>query len=71
MLLRIFGYIFGIGAFMLLALAVAAGVLLQQFNAGLPDYDASDPELFERENVMSAKVREMAAQYGERLCGHH
>ena len=39
MLLRIFGYIFGIGAFMLLALAVAAGVLLQQFNAGLPDYD--------------------------------
>src|SRR3712207_3939901 len=39
MLLRIFGYIFGIGAFMLLCLAVAAGVLLQTFNAGLPDYD--------------------------------
>ena len=39
MLLRIFGYIFGIGAFMLLGLAVAAGVLLQTFNAGLPDYD--------------------------------
>ena len=39
MLLRIFGYIFGIGAFMLLGLAVAAGVLLQMFNADLPDYD--------------------------------
>jgi penicillin-binding protein 1A len=39
MLLRIFGYIFGIGAFMLLCLAVAAGVLLQTFNADLPDYD--------------------------------
>src|SRR3990170_6403910 len=40
MLLRIFGYIFGIGAFMLLGLAVAAGVLLQTFNADLPDYDS-------------------------------
>src|SRR5918998_3817982 len=39
MLLRIFGYIFGIGAFMLLCLAVAAGVLLQTFNADLPNYD--------------------------------
>jgi penicillin-binding protein 1A len=39
MLLRIFGYIFGIGAFMLLCLAVVAGVLLQHFNADLPDYD--------------------------------
>src|SRR3712207_4299789 len=39
MLLRIFGYIFGVGAFMLLCLAVAAGVLLQMFNADLPDYD--------------------------------
>jgi penicillin-binding protein 1A len=39
MLLRIFGYIFGIGAFMLLCLAVAAGLLLQSFNTGLPDYD--------------------------------
>jgi len=39
MLLRIFGYIFGIGAFMLLCLAVAAGVLLQMFNSDLPDYD--------------------------------
>src|SRR5687768_9100049 len=39
MLILIFGYIFGIGAFMLLCLAVAAGILLQQFNADLPDYD--------------------------------
>jgi penicillin-binding protein 1A len=39
MLLRIFGYIFGVGAFMLLCVAVAAGVLLQTFNADLPDYD--------------------------------
>src|SRR5688572_24305981 len=39
MLLRILGYIFGIGAFMLLCLAVAAGVFLQTFNAELPDYD--------------------------------
>src|ERR687895_1043179 len=39
MLLRIFGYIFGIGAFMLLCLAVAGGVLLKFFNAELPDYD--------------------------------
>ncbi|MDQ3560498.1 MAG: transglycosylase domain-containing protein, partial [Pseudomonadota bacterium] len=38
-MLRIFGYIFGIGAFMLLCLAVAAGVLLQMFNSDLPDYD--------------------------------
>jgi penicillin-binding protein 1A len=39
MLLRIFGYIFGIGAFMLLCLAVAAGILLQHFNTDMPDYD--------------------------------
>jgi penicillin-binding protein 1A len=39
MLLRIIGYFFGIGAFMLLGLAVAAGVLLQSFNADLPDSD--------------------------------
>ncbi|MGH6924160.1 MAG: penicillin-binding protein 1A [Propylenella sp.] len=40
MLLRIFGYVFGIGAFMLLSVAVAVGVLLQTFNADLPDYDS-------------------------------
>jgi hypothetical protein len=38
---------------------------------GLPDYDPQNPMLFERENQMSAKVREMAAEYGESLCGHH
>jgi penicillin-binding protein 1A len=39
MLIRIFGYIFGVGTFMLLGLAIAAGVLLQTFNSDLPDYD--------------------------------
>jgi hypothetical protein len=38
---------------------------------GLPDYDAASPSLFELETQMSATVREMAAAYGERLCGHH
>jgi penicillin-binding protein 1A len=40
MLLRFSGYLFGIGALMLLGLAVAVGVLLQTFNADLPDYDS-------------------------------
>jgi hypothetical protein len=38
---------------------------------GLPDYDATDAALFEHENLMTAKVREMAARYGDNLCGHH
>jgi hypothetical protein len=38
---------------------------------GLPDYDPKDPTLFDLETQMSAKVRAMAAQYGETLCGHH
>ncbi len=38
---------------------------------GLPDYDPTIPELVSLEQEMSAKVREMAATYGERLCGHH
>ena len=38
---------------------------------GLPDYDRTNPTLFDLEAQMSAKVREMAAMYGERLCGHH
>ena len=38
---------------------------------GLPDYDATNPTLFDWEAQMSAKVREMAAEYGESLCGHH
>ena len=39
MLFRLLGYVFGIGAFMLLSVAVAAGILLSRFNADLPDYD--------------------------------
>jgi hypothetical protein len=38
---------------------------------GLPDYDASNPALTDWESQMTAKVKEMAAQYGENLCGHH
>lgn len=39
--------------------------------AGLSDYDPHVPELLDWEQQMSAKVREMAAQYGEKQCGHH
>ena len=39
--------------------------------AGLDDYDPQVPELLDWEQQMSAKVREMAAQYGENQCGHH
>jgi hypothetical protein len=38
---------------------------------GLPDYDATDPALLEHENLMTAKVREMAAKYSDDQCGHH
>jgi hypothetical protein len=38
---------------------------------GLEDYDAEDGALFSWEEEMSAKVREMAAMYGEEQCGHH
>jgi hypothetical protein len=38
---------------------------------GLPDFDAADLTSFDRENQMTAKVREMAAKYGDPLCGHH
>jgi hypothetical protein len=38
---------------------------------GLPDYDATIPELLAIEQEMSAKVREMSAMYGETQCGHH
>jgi hypothetical protein len=41
------------------------------FVKGLPAYDATNPALFDWEAQMSAKVREMAAEYGENLCGHH
>ena len=39
--------------------------------AGLSDYDPQVPELLDWEQQMSAKVREMATQYGEKQCGHH
>jgi hypothetical protein len=39
--------------------------------AGLDDYNAQVPELLDWEQQMTAKVREMAAQYGESQCGHH
>jgi hypothetical protein len=38
---------------------------------GLPDYDPEDIALLEHENLMTEKVREMAAKYGDKLCGHH
>ena len=38
---------------------------------GLEDFDAEDATLFSWEEQMSAKVREMAAMYGEEQCGHH
>src|SRR5918997_3021832 len=39
MLLRIFGYIFGIGAFLGLGLAIALAVVLNRLNADLPNYE--------------------------------
>jgi len=39
--------------------------------SGLPDYDPADVSLLDRENQMTEKVREMAARYGDGLCGHH
>jgi hypothetical protein len=38
---------------------------------GLEEYDATIPELASWEEQMTAKVREMAAEYGENQCGHH
>ena len=38
---------------------------------GLVDYDPTVPELFDWEQQMTSLVREMAAKYGENLCGHH
>jgi penicillin-binding protein 1A len=61
--MRIFGYIFGIGAFMLLCLAVAAGVLLQTFNADLPDYE----KLAQYEPPVMTRVH---ASNGELLAEH-
>ena len=38
---------------------------------GLPRYDSRNPALFDLENQMTDKVRQMAREYGDRLCGHH
>src|SRR5215213_952803 len=38
---------------------------------GLPDYDRENPSLFDWESEMTAKVKDMAAESGDRLCGHH
>jgi len=39
MLLRLIGYIFGIGAFLALCVAAVAGFLLHRYSQDLPDYD--------------------------------
>ena len=38
---------------------------------GLPDYDRQNPSLFDWESEMTSKVKDMAAESGDRLCGHH
>jgi hypothetical protein len=38
---------------------------------GLPKYDPRNPTLFDLESQMTDKVRAMAREYGDRLCGHH
>jgi hypothetical protein len=38
---------------------------------GLPDYDRKNPSLFDWETEMTSKVKDMAAESGDRLCGHH
>ena len=38
---------------------------------GLPDYDAANPDLVDWEQQMTAKIKQMAAMYGETQCGHH
>jgi hypothetical protein len=38
---------------------------------GLPDYDPADQTLVDIETEMTAKIREMAAMYGDSQCGHH
>ena len=39
--------------------------------AGLPDFDATNPELSRWESQMNAELDAMATRYGERLCRHH
>ena len=38
---------------------------------GLPDYDPKNATLLDLEDQMTDKVREMAQEAGDRLCGHH
>jgi hypothetical protein len=38
---------------------------------GLPNYDRENPSLFDWESEMTSKVKDMAAESGDRLCGHH
>jgi hypothetical protein len=38
---------------------------------GLPNYDRQNPTLFDRETEMTSKVKDMAAETGDHLCGHH
>ena len=39
--------------------------------AGLPDFNANNPELSSWESQMNAELDAMATRYGERLCRHH
>jgi hypothetical protein len=38
---------------------------------GLPNYDRQNPTLFDWETEMTSKVKDMAAETGDHLCGHH
>lgn len=38
---------------------------------GLPDYDKANPTLFDWETEMTSKVKDMAAETGDHMCGHH
>jgi hypothetical protein len=38
---------------------------------GLPNFDATDQMLVDIETEMTAKLKEMAATYGDAQCGHH
>jgi hypothetical protein len=38
---------------------------------GLPDYDRENPSLFDWETEMTSMVKDMAAESGDRMCGHH
>ena len=38
---------------------------------GLPNFDATDQMLVDIETEMTAKLKDMAAMYGDAQCGHH